>query len=376
MDYEKEKGTIDYLLLFGVVILTFFGLYIVFSATYYRDIFGTSSNPFATFKREVLFVILGFFAMFFFTFIPMKFVRKISFIIMWVSIILLIVTYFVGEVRNGSVRWFSLGIFNLRVAPADFAKLASVIFFAKLFENLNRNRTIYKRTWIYTIFYAGLTALLILFQPDFSTTIIYVAIVGMMFLVSGAKLRHVVVVGLCALILVIGILYVTNKQYVLRRLYDYFKEEESTEFSISGSEAQTQQAYLSIAEGEMFGVGAGKAYQNKYAMSYPESDFAFATTVEITGFTGAVLLISVYLFIIYRILRVALVSDDRYTAIFCSGIASMILFHALVHMAVNTDLFPVTGINLPFISSGGTFKLIMLSGIGFVLNLSRQKEVL
>ncbi len=397
MDYEKERGKIDFLLLLAVLLITIFGLYIVLSATYYQNILKTANDPFITVKREFKFVLLGIAFMIAFMEIPLRFFKKpvlhykrkmpiltflkgnINFItfFMIIAVILVVLTPFVGVELNASRRAIKIPLINIKIAPADVVKFASILFFAKLFSNIRKNKTAYINVWVSTLIFGGITAFFILKQPNLSTTLVYCAIVGLMFFASDVKKTHLLLAIIILTPLILGYA-LANTEHIQSRLNTFVEkndkkgEKVEKEFSLIGTKAQSTQAFLSIAEGNLFGVGIGKAYQSKYAMSYPERDFAFATIVEVTGFFGAVVLLSMYLFVIYRTIRIGIMSCNKELALICVGVAAMIFVQTTVHVAVNVGLFPVTGVNLPFISAGGTFKVVMIASMGIVLNISKQ----
>jgi len=365
-DVLKKKDTIDYALLLITIAITFFGIYMVLSATYYTSMFDESNSPLTSFLSDFkkLFVALG--AMVFFIFIRMKTLKKISPAIMIASIVMLFLTKVIGPNLNGANRWLMFGSFSF--ATAEFAKLASILYFARVLENINKSEKDHQRAWLNIGVFGGISAILIYIQPDLSTMVIYCLLLGVMLFVAGAKWRHLIIIVLIGAMLMYVAVYGTG--YRRERMTGL----QSDDTVMIGDEAQANKALMSIAAGQIRGVGAGKAYQTKTAMSQAESDFIFATVAETTGFLGCVLLITGYIFMLWRIFRAAILTDSKYSSIVITAIGAMIGFQALIHMLVNTKVFPVTGITLPLVSSGGTSVLILLSSIGIVLNLSAHPE--
>lgn len=362
----KKKGTIDYALLLITIAITFFGIYMVLSATYYNSMFDEANSPLTSFLSDFkkLFVALG--AMVFFIFFKVKYLKQLSPYIMLVSIVMLLLTKIFNQNINGAARWLFFG--NFSFATAEFAKLASILYFAKLIETMLSGDRAYQRAWLNVIIFGGISAVLIYAQPDLSSTFVYCAILGVMLLVGGAKWRHLAVIVLIgAMVMVAAII---SEPYRMERIFGL----QSEDTVLTGDEAQANQALMSIAEGEVFGVGAGRAFQTKNAMSQAESDFIFATIAETTGFFGCILLITGYAFMLWRIFRAAILTDSRYGALVITGVGAMIGIQALIHMFVNTKMFPVTGVTLPLVSSGGTSILIILSSLGIVMNLSSHPD--
>lgn len=365
-DVLKKKDTIDYALLLITIAITFFGIYMVLSATYYTSMFDESNSPLTSFLSDFkkLFVALG--AMVFFIFFKVKTLKKLSPVIMIVSIVMLVLTKLIGPNLNGANRWLMFGSFSF--ATAEFAKLASILYFARILEDINKSYDHYQRAWLNIMLFGGVSAILIAWQPDLSTMIVYCMLLGVMLFVAGAKWRHLLVVVVIGLMIII--ISIFNTPYRMERITGLGSEDTV----MTGDEAQANKALMSIAAGQIRGVGAGKAYQTKTAMSQAESDFIFATVAETTGFIGCVLLITGYIFMLWRIFRVAILTDSKYASIVVTAVGAMIGFQALIHMLVNTKVFPVTGITLPLVSSGGTSVLILLSSLGIVLNLSAHPD--
>jgi cell division protein FtsW len=365
-DVLKKKDTIDYALLLITIAITFFGIYMVLSATYYNSIFDESNSPLTSFLSDFKKLFISLVAMVFFIFFKVKTLKKLSPFIMIGSIVLLILTKSIGPFLNGSNRWLMFGSFSF--ATAEFAKLATILYFARVLENINKSYEDYQRAWLNVLLFGGVSAALIMIQPDLSMTFVYCAVVGGMLLISGAKFRHLIILILIGAMIMLGSVF--SESYRYERLLGMSSEDTD----MIGDEAQVNMALMSIASGEVFGVGAGKAYQTKNAMSQAESDFIFATVAETTGFFGCVLLITGYVFMLWRIFRAAMLTESRYASLVISAIGTMIGVQALIHMMVNTKLFPATGITLPLVSSGGTSVLIILSSIGIVLNLSAHPD--
>jgi|LGVF01.1.fsa_nt_gb cell division protein FtsW len=365
-DVLRKKDTIDYALLLITIAITFFGIYMVLSATYYNSIFDESNSPLTSFISDFKKLFIALAAMVFFIFFKVKTLKKLSPFIMFASIVMLVLTKAIGPYINGSNRWLMFGSFSF--ATAEFAKLATILYFARVLENINKSYEHYQRAWLNILLFGGASAGLIMIQPDLSTTFVYCAIVGAMLLISGAKWKHLIILMLIGAMVMVGAVF--SESYRFERLTGL----QSEDTDMLGDEAQVNMSLMSIASGEVFGVGAGRAYQTKNAMSQAESDFIFATVAETTGFFGCVLLITGYVFMLWRIFRAAMLTDSKYAALVISAVGTMIGIQALIHMMVNTKIFPATGVTLPLVSSGGTSVLIILSSIGIVLNLTAHPD--
>lgn len=356
------KKVIDYPLFITTVILTFFGIYMILSSTFYINIFDESNNPLLTFLSALNEVGLGMVVMISAMFFNARIVKKLSPVIMLVSIAALILTLAIGTRLGGSTRW--LNIMGVSFATTEFAKLASILYFAKILSNLSKSEKAYKESWVNVLLFGGISAVLILIQPDLSSTFIYCSIIGVMLLVSGVKLKHLIALVIVGALLLFVAIY--SADYRVDRMN--ISETENT--VLVGDAAQVNQSLLSIAEGGLFGVGAGQAYQTKNAHSQAESDFIFSNVVATTGLLGAVFLISLYMIFIWRCISIALLAQTMYACLVATGVGAMVGFQALMHMMVTTKLIPPTGMVLPFVSSGGSSVLVLLASVGLVLKLS------
>lgn len=360
------KKVIDYPLFIITIALTFFGIFMILSATYYANINGISENPLVTFNGAVKEAAIGIAFMIFTMFFKAKWLKDLSPYLLLFSVGLLIATLFIGIERGSAKRWLAISTYSF--ATAEFAKVASIFYFARVLSKINNSDKAYKNAWINLGIFGSLSAFLILKQPDLGTTFVYCSIIGIMLFVSGAKIRHILILVLCGvLIFLIAIKTSGYRSYRLDLLLN-------NEITLEGGGAQATQSKLSIAEGELFGVGVGRAYQTKNAMSQSESDYIFANIAETTGFLGSVVLMFAYVFFLWRCIIIALKAETAYASLVVVGVVSMVMLQALLHLSVNVGFMPPTGMILPFISSGGTSVVMLLGSVGVVLNLSSNPQ--
>ncbi len=361
------KKNIDYPLFIITVVLTFFGIYMILSSTYYSNIFDESNNPLSTFYSVLKEVGLGLFLMTLAIFFPLKLIKKISPLLMIAAIVLLVLTKVMGISHHGATRWLKIYTMS-SFATSEVAKLASILFFARIFSKMNKNKEAYFDAWKKTLIFGGITCALIVIQPDLSTSFIYCFIVGVMIFVAGAKMRHIVL--LVTIGFFIFLVAVFSEDYRMDRLVSL----DSEISDLTGGALQVNQSLMSIAEGGLFGVGPGQAYQSKNALFQIESDFIFASIAETTGFVGSVLLMIAYMIFVWRCVVIALRADTMFSSLIATGVGAMVGSQAVLHLFVTTKLGPPTGMTLPFISSGGTSVLISLISVGIVLNISTNTK--
>jgi len=363
------KKSIDYALLIATIFITLFGAYMVLSATFYNEIFGEISDPLSKFMSDFEKILLGFVGMIIGIFINMKFVKKMAPLFMFGAMGLMLMAHLSGRTINGSTRFLKIGGFNL--SPGELIKLASILYLAKFLEFMDRGESQYKKSMLAVIIFAGTVVGLFLVIKDLSGAGVYCVIIASMVFVAGGRLKEFLMVGL--ILAMIGSMYVYSSPSRTQRLIDFLAPSST---AINDSTAQNNQALMAIANGEVLGVGSGDAYQTKNGMPLADSDFMFASLSEVTGFVGALVVLATYIFMAWRMGRIIMMSESRYGALVVTGVMTMILFQALIHILYNIKLFPTTGLTLPFISAGGTSKIVLLASVGLVLNISSKPKSL
>ncbi|MFN2128751.1 MAG: FtsW/RodA/SpoVE family cell cycle protein, partial [Anaerolineales bacterium] len=226
----------------------------------------------------------------------------------------------------------------------------------------------------------------IILQPDLSTSIVIFVIWGAMLWVAGLEIKHLVIAGGAGLV-VLGIalpflIFNYNptdengliKPYQIERILNFIAPAEDARF---GSIYNVQQALISIGSGGWFGQGyeSGSQVQLRF-LKVRHSDFIFSALSQEFGFIGAIFVIGLLFFIIWRCLRAARLAGDTFGALICYGVATLFTFQAIVNIGMNLNLLPVTGLVLPFVSYGGSSLLSMLLGIGLVESVILRHKAL
>jgi len=260
----------------------------------------------------------------------------------------------------GASRWINLGFFVLQ--PSEFIKLALTIYLAAWFSTKEKGR------FIAFLLLIGLVILLVMLQPDMGTAFIILFEALTIYFLSGGSVWHIL--SFVPLALMGGIGLAIAEPYRLKRLVTFLNPETDTQ----ASSYHIKQILIALGSGGLFGVGIGNSLQ-KYAY-LPESttDSIFAIIGEELGFVGAMLLILVIIFIIYRGFFIALRAKDTFGKLLAGGITAYLATQTIVNLGAQTALLPLTGVPLPFISYGGSALIINLVSIGILLNISRQSK--
>ncbi|QWG27170.1 rod shape-determining protein RodA [Bacillus mycoides] len=283
---------------------------------------------------------------------------------------------------KGATAWYRLpGIGNFQ--PSEIMKLFLIIIIGRIIAN--HNEKYFFRTTredfilLGKIFAASLPPLLLIAkEPDLGNTMVISAMLAAMILVSGIRWR--LILGLTSVIFVIGstliYIYFTHteffkehilKEYQLNRFYGWISP---YEYDAQGY--QLRQAFLATGSGEM----QGKGWENgQVYFPEPHTDFIFTNVAEQFGFLGASVIISLFFLLIYRMIHIALESNEPFGSYICAGTIGMFTFQVFQNIGMTIGLLPITGITLPLMSYGGSSLLTYMIAIGFILNVRSRTQI-
>jgi len=331
-----KKRQVELLLLISVIVISIFGLVMIYSASYVWAEY-KFNDPFKFVKNQGIFFIVGVFLMFIVSKINYrKYFDKANILLIGCIVLLILVLIpGIGTVRNGSRSWFGIGSFGIQ--PSEFTKLALIIFTSKYLVN---NETKMKNIKKGVLPILGLTLLIfgiIMLQPDFGTgTIIVMSIIGLLF-VGGVdfkfflKIAGVGVVGITALIAV--------APYRLSRILSFLDPWKDP----LGSGFQIIQSLYAIGPGGLFGYGFGNSRQKHFYLPEPQTDFIFSIISEEFGFLGIVIVSTLFLTIIVMGFKIAKNSKDLFGKYLAFGITFQLAFQTVLNLMVVVGLIPVTG---------------------------------
>ncbi|MBT6068417.1 cell division protein FtsW [Candidatus Peregrinibacteria bacterium] len=384
MQLRKSYNSVDKLLLFTVLGLLALGIVMIASIGVPKSI--QLSAPgiaypacesaevqcYLVLKNHVIRVILGIGAMFLAMMIPYKFWRKVSLPMLGISLFLLIGVFMFGNANNTFAQsWINLPNipFLNSVQPAEVAKLGMVVYFASWLHEKWREIETFEGGFIPFCIIAGLFVFPVMLQPDLGSTLVLATIAVGVYFAAGANLKHLALGALIAVI--VGGVIVSNTTYLQKR-FDAFLS--------PGIECredfcwQTEQAKIAIGSGGFFGKGLTQGIQKSYWLPQATDDFIFAASAEELGFVRTLAIVVAYLFIAIRGFQIANYAPDRFSQLLAVGITTWISAQVVINLMVNTALFPVTGITLPFVSYGGSSMLTTLVGVGMLLNISKHTQ--
>ncbi len=365
---KLKAGSINKGLFIVVVILSSIGVLMILSASSIRAL-QDYGDIYYFFRRQLIFIVAGFFLMFVFSQIYYRNYLYHSRKLVLLSLFLLLLVLFpaFGVTIQGSRRWINLGIFNFQ--PSEFTKLAIVIYLSSFVCRKEKRIQSFSQGIIPTMFVVTTMFILISLQPDMGTAITLFMVAILILIVGGIKIKHLFLIGLPGSVFLVY--YITTADYRINRILtfiDPWKDPRGAGYHII-------QSLLALGSGGITGVGPGGSRQKFLYLPEPGTDFIFAIIGEELGFLGTAFVIVLFGYLTYTGIKISLNAPDLFGSMLASGITIMIIVQVFVNIGAVTSLLPVTGITLPFISYGGSSLLIMMTAVGILLNISRYEQV-
>lgn len=355
---------VDYLLLFGIIMISIFGVVMIYSASYVWAEY-KFHDPLKFAKTQFLFLVVSYILIFFSLKIPYQKYLSYANLIFFICFVLLILVLIpgIGTVRNGSRSWFGIGGFGIQ--PSEFTKLGMIIFTSKY---LAYNEKVLKNIKSGVLPILGVLMLvfgLIMLQPDFGTGVIIVISIIVLLFVSGVNMGFFIKLGFIGLLGVVALIIAAP--YRMKRIVSFLNPWSDP----LGSGFQIIQSLYAIGPGGLLGLGFGNSIQKHFYLPEPQTDFIFAIISEEFGFLGILIVASLFLLIIYRGFHISIHCEDKFGKYLSFGITFQLAFQALLNLMVVVGLIPVTGVTLPFLSYGGSSLLITMISMGILLNISK-----
>lgn len=353
---RKKSIIADKPLLIAVLALSLFGLLMQYSASSYSALMEFGDSFFYV-KKQAVAMVAGIVAMIVFTFIEPSQLKKYRYVIYIFSLILLALVFVpvIGVENYGARRWINLGFTTIQ--PSEIAKFALVIVIA---AQLSKKSAVTFKSMGVSLLATGLICVLIMLEPNMSITMCVAITALLMLVVGGMKLKHITMLAIPAVALVIVMIVI--EPYRLKRLLAFLDPWASP----LGEGYQLIQSYYALSGGGFFGLGLFNSRQKYMFLPFAESDFIFSIIGEELGLFGCIAVMAVYMFIIYRGIKIAINATDRFESYLSIGITLIIAIQVLLNIAVVTGSIPPTGLPLPFVSNGGSSLVVFLCGIGIL----------
>lgn len=391
--FNRTKG--DRVIWGVVLLLVLISLLAVYSATGSLAYKMYRGNTEVYLFKQIAFIAIGFCVIYFAHRVNYTIYSRVAKILFFLSIPLLLYTLFFGVTLNEGSRWIRLPIINLTMQTSDLAKLSLFMFLARLLSRKQTKIKDFKRGFLPVMLPIGITCMLIA-PANLSTAMLLGASCMVLLFIGRASTKH--------LLLTIAVAAIPVVMLIAAAVYNHKSTgsdesviKERTPSKISGrvdtwvsrvenfiyggkDDAddhlyQVNQAKIAIAKGSFFGNGPGNSEQRNF-LPQAYNDFIFAIIIEEYGLVGGALIIFIYLVFLYRSIRIFKRCPYAFGAFLALGLSFTLVIQAMANMAVNVNLFPVTGVTLPLVSMGGSSFLFTCLSIGIILSVARNVELL
>ena len=356
---KKVKTGIDWQFALLVLSLTLLGLLFIADASAPQAL-KFFNNRFYFARQQLVWSLVGIVLFVLFSKINYKFWFRYASVIFFLSVlalILVIVPAF-GLKALGARRWLNFGFFGFQ--PSELVKFALILYFARLSQ-------LKKGFWSFVIPLV-FVSFLIMLEPDLGTTLVVATIGILQIFVSGVNFFYFLV--LVSVSLVSGIILIISSSYRRARLMTFLAQTTDP----LGHGYHITQVLISLGLGGLFGVGLGESKQKYLFLPEAATDSIFAVIAEEVGFIGSLVLIFLFVYLIYRTLKIAVSSPDIFSKVASFGFAAWVGSQVILNLGSMTALTPLTGVPLPLVSYGGSSLVMLLSLAGIILNISRYRQ--
>lgn len=372
-NYLDKQAGLDYLMIrIIVMVLIGLGVVMVFSSSMTWSIL-EGASVWNTALRQSFMVILGLAAFWVALKLPMVWIRRGSFLLMLLAAALLIAVLVVGTGREevGSQSWLMIG--SVSFQPSELAKVAIALWGASHLaaNNTEAPQASLRSPFVQYIIAAGVFFFLIIAQGDYGMALSFAAVVGFTLLFAGIHWSFIIaalVAGFLGLLVIFlsGTFRSDRFHTYFDALFGNFEDTQQTAF-------QSYQGFLSLADGSLFGVGLGQSRAKWFYLPEAKNDFIFAIIGEELGLWGGALVIALFGLLGFFGLRTALRAQNRFQSLAAAALTMSVVSQAFINIGYVVGLLPVTGIQLPMISAGGTSAVITIGSMGILASIARHE---
>lgn len=330
--------------------------------------FGGENNYF--FSRQIIWIIVSLVIFFVFSFIDWRLLRRSDLLVslFLFSIATLAGLLVFGQSMRGASSWIKTRFFSIELVEP--IKLILIFIWAKYFSRRHIEIANIKHI-IVSGFYMFVPAVLVFFQPDVGSALIIFLIWLGMIMVSGIKKRHLLLIFLIIILTFSISWFFLFKPYQKDRIITFLHPLQD----IRGAGYNAVQSTIAVGSGQIFGKGIGYGSQSRLGfLPEHQTDFIFAAFGEEWGLVGVIFVFLFYGIIVWRILRNAYFGQSNFETLFGMGLAIFLMAHFLVNIGMNIGILPITGVNLPFMSYGGSNLVTIFAGLGILMGMRRYSR--
>lgn len=356
--------------IWGVIfLLSILSILAVYSSTGTLAYKYQGGNTTYYFIKQGLFILFGFFIIYLTHSLPYRYYSRISQLLLFIAIPLLLMTLLLGTNLNEASRWITVPGLGVTFQTSDLAKLALIMYVARMLAKKQDNIKGFKDAFI-PIFLPILLVCGLIFPANFSTSALLFTTTWVLMFIGRISLKYlfgIVGIGVVSVALFVLIAMQLPKQgrvgTWINRIENFMSGDEDSNY-------QAEQAKIAVVTGELIGKGPGNSTQRNF-LPHPYSDFIYAIIIEEYGLAGGVVIALLYLVLLYRAVYIAKKCPGTFGTFLAIGLGFSLVLQAMINMAVSVNLLPVTGQTLPFVSMGGTSILFTSAAIGIILSVSK-----
>jgi cell division protein FtsW len=351
-----------------LLILLCVGLVMLYSASSAQSQYDSGyQTSFRYLQKQLICAVIGMFAFWLFSRIPVLLWYRLAWILYGISIVLLLCVLLVGEEVNGARRWINIA--GIQFQPSEIAKFTVILIFARLTRIYGSDA----RKFRFGVLGFGMALMGVLLPLALEKHLSAIMLMGMvavvMMFVAGTHPKWLLA-GFAAAVAFV-LVYISFMGYAGDRVTAWLHPEQDP----GDTGYQILQSLYAIGSGGLFGMGFGKSRQKYLYLPFQYNDYIFAIICEELGLAGAILIICLFAVLILRGYWIALHAADRFSTVLAAGLITLIAVQTILNLCVVTNLLPSTGIALPFFSYGGTALAVNLGEMGVVLSISRQRNL-
>ena len=378
---KKMLSKMDKPLLFFTILYSVFGLIMILSASSVSAVLRYHVSTYYFFIRQLLFIIVSFAIGLVVMKLPTSKYKYFTPFLVLGILTALAGLFIYGRISNGAQSWYKIGFFNLQ--PTEFAKSIIIIYMAVFYDRILKKKNTNVYNYLIPIAVAIVMFLLICMQPDFGGAVILAGITFLIFIILPIEKNN-----FTRLLKFLGIALIIGGIVFINSGNDFFNETQMARFKFKepckrykeDTGYQVCNGFIAMQNGGLFGVGLGNSTQKYLYLPEAHTDFIFAIIVEELGLIFGILVILGYLYILYRILRIAKKSYTLRGSILAYGTFALIFMHLLINFLGSLAVIPLTGVPLPLLSYGGSFTiniivmLFVVQRVSIENNIAREKQ--
>ncbi|MGN1342069.1 MAG: FtsW/RodA/SpoVE family cell cycle protein [Bacilli bacterium] len=363
---KKIFSNLDRPLLIITIIFFIFGLIMILSASSMESFMRYNYSPYHYFFRQLIFLIIGLFAFLFIIIFPIKNYKKLDKFLLFITIGSLVGLLVYGYTANNAVSWYKIG--PLTIQPSEFAKLVVIIYLAVYYEK-NKKNLDNQWTIIKPILFIIIIVVLVAIQPDMGTAAIIMLIALIVFygVPIDKKYRNIFnKIFLGGIFIVALVLITTGGKFLQSYQLERFNFIDPCERYQEDSGYQLCNSFIAFKNGGLKGQGLGSSTQKYLYLPESYTDFIFPIIVEEWGLIVGIIILIAYIFVLFRIIKIARKTTNLRNALISYGVFAYLLTHIMINLMGVMGIIPLTGVPLPFLSYGGSYAICLMIALGLV----------